>query len=278
MKIRNHEEEIARFTHSKDGIAVWYKCKLNAQWAKTLMPLWKETCIYIVDNEYAELRMKSIDTCRPIQVYNPISMEWETPTHKLKFDSNPERYRVKPERYGFEYPVYKRNTFNGFVVEFTGKTRGVIVKDTEESRRVDRNIGCKSDSWLPHTDTEIWEDCDYEEPKEDKFKYPIYKKDACSSLIVKFTGFNEGVVVQAENTSIHSLGHTSDAWIPHTDTNAWEDCDYVEPTYYYLWEKLTRNGSILTSSHITDKYAEKHNFENSGWRKIESSKRTWEDR
>jgi len=216
MKHRIHREEMKRFADSEEGTAVWYRQKTVTNWRTILEPTWNEDYIYILDDEDAELRKKSADENRPIQVYDTIFSEWETPKHELEFNSDIKSYRLEPKEDKFKYPIYKLciykdHFYSGCVVEFTGETEGVIVKDTERTRE-----------------------------------------------------FN------------HHIGYRLDNWIPHTDTNAWKDHDYIEPIAYYRWEQLIMNGSILTSSHITDKYAEKHNFENSGWRKIESSKRTWE--
>ena len=49
-----------------------------------------------------------------------------------------------------------------------------------------------------------------------------------------------------------------------------------EPIYYYQWEILSSDKQrIITSHHITDEYAEIE-YKHEGWRKIESSKRTWD--
>ena len=111
---------------------------------------------------------------------------------------------------------------------------------------------------------------------EEEFKYPIYKKDKNCSLVIKFTGLKDGVVV--EGTSIYSVGYKADDWYPHTDTNEWEDIDYKEePTYYYQWKRDIDIGNIEISNFVTDEYAEKQNYKVEGWVKIENSKRTWED-
>ncbi len=47
-----------------------------------------------------------------------------------------------------------------------------------------------------------------------------------------------------------------------------------EPIYYYQWEQL-QGATIWLSNHITDKQAEQDLV--GIWRKIESSKRTWEE-
>ena len=51
-----------------------------------------------------------------------------------------------------------------------------------------------------------------------------------------------------------------------------------EPTYYYQWEKLYPKRRIVTSEHLTDETADCDGYKVSeGWRRIDSSKRTWED-
>jgi len=69
----------------------------------------------------------------------------------------------------------------------------------------------------------------------------------------------------------------SDKLIPHTNTNVWEDYDYIGPIAYYRWERLSSKGKILVSNLVSDKYAERHKYKKDGWIKIESSKRTWDD-
>ncbi len=53
-----------------------------------------------------------------------------------------------------------------------------------------------------------------------------------------------------------------------------------DPVYYWQWEKLDReDGCIMVTSPYTDERANYHGYQvNDGWRKIESSKRTWNAR
>ena len=50
-----------------------------------------------------------------------------------------------------------------------------------------------------------------------------------------------------------------------------------EDVYYYIWEKLKMDGGISISNPISDNHAESFGYTSDGWRKIESSKRTWND-
>ncbi len=52
-----------------------------------------------------------------------------------------------------------------------------------------------------------------------------------------------------------------------------------DPVYYWQWEKLDKDtGGIMITEHYTDKKANYHGYQvNSGWRKIENSKRIWDE-
>jgi len=152
MRTKQHKEEMIRFAKSEYGTAVWLRPKISTNWRTLLKPTWNENYIYVVDDEYAELRKKSIDEDRPIQMYNTISSKWETPTFELDFNAPIESYRLEHK----------------------------------------------------------------------------------------------------------------------------EDHNYVEPIYYYRWERLSSKGEILMSNLISDKYAEKNGYKEDGWIKITNTKRTWE--
>ena len=96
--MRKHRNEIVRFANSDKGTKVWFKNKSMKEWGKTYYPYWIDDTFYIVDDEHATLRIESIDTGRKIQVLNPITHEWETPSFELEFLVEVENYRLEPER------------------------------------------------------------------------------------------------------------------------------------------------------------------------------------
>ena len=96
--MRKHKNEMIRFANTEKGTAVWFKHKVINRWKKTYHPFWEEDIIYIVDDEHAELRKESIDTGRKIQVLNPITHKWETPSFELEFGVGTENYRLEPEQ------------------------------------------------------------------------------------------------------------------------------------------------------------------------------------
>ena len=273
--MRKHKKEIERFANTEYGTKVWTKYKDGA-WTTTSFPSWHETHNYIIADEFAELRMESERTGRPIQLRNKTG-EWKTPPYDLAFTLPLENYRLKPKEEEFKYPIYKKDNGMEFVVKFTDLTVGEIVVAKPNSFT---RVGYIGEGWSPHTNTHVWEDYDYVEPKEDKFKYPIYKRSKIYGYTIEFTGEQKGVIIadtEKSKGADYIIGLKSDDWVKHTNINTWEDCDYKEPTYYYKWEKLQTNDLILTSNLVTDKYAEKHNFKAEGWVKIESSKRTWDN-
>ena len=64
-----------------------------------------------------------------------------------------------------------------------------------------------------------------EEIKEQEATYPIYKKSKSSGMVVKFTGLEDGVVVEAGD-GVYQEGYKS-TWMPHTDTSIWEHCRFT---------------------------------------------------
>ena len=62
METRRHIEEMTRFANSKEGTRVWYKQKTGTNWYTIAYPTWHKDCLYVVDDEDAELRKKSADS------------------------------------------------------------------------------------------------------------------------------------------------------------------------------------------------------------------------
>lgn len=67
------------------------------------------------------------------------------------------------KRNKFRYPVYKKNMANGCIVKFTGLREGVVVKDTEKSKKINQRVGFFSESWVEHTYSNAWEDYVYDD-------------------------------------------------------------------------------------------------------------------
>ena len=76
-------------------------------------------------------------------------------------------------------------------------------------------------------------------------KFPIYKKFAPNSLIVKFVGPTSGYVIDPGKTS-HSPGTYITTWVHYEDSATWE-------TYNYL-EEGTDNYSAIQELNIFESY------------------------
>jgi hypothetical protein len=70
-------------------------------------------------------------------------------------------------------------------------------------------------------------------------------------------------------------------WVPKTDPSWYINDKYrvkEKPIYYYQWEKLSNDYECISlSSYITDECAAKNHYVEDRWRKIESSRRIWEE-
>ena len=67
--------------------------------------------------------------------------------------------------------------------------------------------------------------------EKEKIKYPIYCKLKGSSLVVKFTGLQEGkLVVNSKHTKIEE---TFKEWRIFTDINTWQQLDVCEKTGFF---------------------------------------------
>ena len=65
----------------------------------------------------------------------------------------------------YKYPIYKQSRSNGCVVKFFGMQKGIIVKDTEESRNLKQKIGLVKKYWIEHTNNLIWKEYNKGETK-----------------------------------------------------------------------------------------------------------------
>ena len=94
MKI--YRDEIIRYANCTEGTKVWERYKLDGDsWMLTDLPLWSKDYIYVVNDMYAELRKKSIDTGRPIQTFSLVP-GWVNIKDASELTGPLSNYRVKP--------------------------------------------------------------------------------------------------------------------------------------------------------------------------------------
>jgi len=142
MRTKPHKEEMIRFAKSEYGTAVWFRPKTSTNWRTILEPTWNKNYIYVVDNKYAELRKKSVDEDRPIQVYNILLSIWKTPTYELDFSAPIENYRLEPkEDHDYIEPIYY---YRWEILSSKGK---ILVSNLISDRYAERQK-YKEDGWI----------------------------------------------------------------------------------------------------------------------------------
>ena len=60
---------------------------------------------------------------------------------------------------------------------------------------------------------------------EEVFDYPLFKRGKGTGVIIKFTSLRTGIVVGKGEQRLN-IGDTSDSFVRHTNTDAWEDVPY----------------------------------------------------
>jgi len=117
----------------------------------------------------------------------------------------------------FEYPLYFKSLENDAVVEFTGLQTGTVIKT------INGDVGEFSDMWMEHTNDSHWKPI----KEEDIFEYPLYFKSLENGLIVKFDGFESGIVFNIGDSS-YNMDECSDSWVEHYNSDIWTIVDPFE--------------------------------------------------
>ena len=101
-----HKDEIIRFANAEQGTKVWSKIS-NEKWLLVNSAQWNPNNIYIVDDEYAELRKASADG-KIIQYKH--GSEWsDTLTDSWEITIDTSRYRIKPDEPTYYYKWERLN-------------------------------------------------------------------------------------------------------------------------------------------------------------------------
>jgi hypothetical protein len=132
-----HQKEINRWARQPDGTKVWQKMG-GGNWVGITSPSWYPSEIYIVDDEYAELRMLEIDGA-VIQsklvsqseygsCYSK-DAEWNE-DFEILYNIPVEYYRVKPkEYYDYKFLIKRKNSERNFITRMYYKDETELKKD-----------------------------------------------------------------------------------------------------------------------------------------------------
>ena len=204
-------KEIERWAKAPNGTKVWNRKKNDHTWY-IAEPLWAEYHIYVIGDEWAELRMAQIDG-KQLQFYCSDENRWcDQPLEEIHFKcSTPSEWRIKPE---IEFPVYRREKKQGFIVRFDDYEIGTIVmSDNKKGRK----IGFTSEYWASCTDKDIWESVENIEIDGQNLydTQPVWVRDVGDNMkMLKF--------IDAKNKCVfRTIG----------ERNGWEP-DYIEPVKF----------------------------------------------
>ena len=139
-----HKEEIIRWANCPDDTGVWTR-NINAkkEWIKLSIPFWSNNRVYVVDDEYAELRKAQADGESILFNGNRYN--------DLDFDSPLEYYSIEKKF----IPILKKSIESGRVMCFIGLTKGVVIDDNGS---VEYDVGEVVNNLVRYDNELHWED------------------------------------------------------------------------------------------------------------------------
>ncbi len=149
---RKWYKEIKRWVKAPNGTEVWWRNEKETEWIRKDNVLFYNNMIYVVDDEWAELRKAQIDG-KQLQkkVLNEHTWTNNILDEENMIYSSPSNWRIKPE---IEFPVYRRHKIHGFIIRFDDYGTGTIVMS--ENKQV-YMIGDSGDTWCPYNNERVWE-------------------------------------------------------------------------------------------------------------------------
>ena len=135
-----HEAEIQYWSKHPDGTKVWLKSSKDTEWQITYLPRWGSDTIYIVDDEWSELRKAQADGK---QLQTKLTNKWEDA--ELTIDVLDvlavSDWRIKPEPI-YEYQwIYKRDdgrfSFSAMFYTYEeAKKDSIFIEPYKPSKRI----------------------------------------------------------------------------------------------------------------------------------------------
>ena len=103
--MHSHADEIRYWAEHPDGTGAWFREYNDTEWYLDKYPKWNAKGIYIVDNEFSELRKAQADgkQLQRVDFFNSPHQSWtdmELTVNNIE-STLPEHWRTKPE------PVYE---------------------------------------------------------------------------------------------------------------------------------------------------------------------------
>ena len=108
-------------------------------------------------------------------------------------------------------------------------------------------------SWLP-VDNPCW-NWGSSEYRIKAFQYPMWFKAKPNGIIIKFDGLESGTVIE-EGNSFYKKGDYNNNWVPHTDSEYWEEIEEPKSKQTITMEKWLMRRSdeyyICTTNKISN--------------------------
>ena len=100
----------------------------------------------------------------------------------------------------------------------------------------------------------LWDWCD-SEYRIKEFQYPMWFKAIPNGIVIKFDGLESGTVVE-EGNSFYKKGTYNNTWVPHTDSEYWEEIEEPKSKQTITMEKWLMKRSdeyyVLTTNKISN--------------------------
>ena len=134
---RKWYKEIERWAKAPDRTRVWNRFNdSTGKWAKAISVNWFEDLIYIVDDEWQELRRAQIDG-KQLQRATDIGgvTEWIDQSLSLGESGRSDEWRIKPEENcpPTRFPAYFRDAKYGYIIKFVDHNKAVFSMSEEIS-------------------------------------------------------------------------------------------------------------------------------------------------
>lgn len=136
-------KEIERWAKATDGVKVWCRNEKGTEWTLKDNVIFNNDMIYVVDDEWAELRKAQIDgkQLQLLQISTNARLEDAKLDDEFMAFTDPKDWSIRPE---IEFPVYIREKIQGFIVRFDDYETGTIVMSDNKNWK----IGFIFEKWI----------------------------------------------------------------------------------------------------------------------------------
>lgn len=220
---RKFVNEVKRWVRAEEATNIWVKCASGERWDLRCDVHFSPDCIYIVDDEWAELRKAQADG-KQLRHYCSDESRWcDQPLEEIHWNhGNPAEWRIKSE---VKFPVYFLSEATDTIYRFDDEETATAVI-TDDSKTT---IGKKYPLHIRYCNTDRWRKlntvtiegityCDTQ---------PVWAWDGDSS--VRYVKFIDAVNKTVFNIGGERHGAAYDHYAP---------IEYIDDWMIEVWKKL----------------------------------------